>query len=358
MRGRGRPPSLYAEHRRVADELRRLIASPGRRAGDVLPSLRQLAGDLKTTFSAVRQAVELLKNEHRVAVNARKRLVVLRPFDPAMDGRGMVLIVSADPISGRWSPYHAALMNGLLQGIGGIGAPVLLAHGVGFRTAMPVGFLDYPLRGVILVGHFKPDVLRGYERLPIPVVIADTPANEHKIHSVCVDNVEAMRDTVKRLAALGHRRIAFIRFILYSLRDIDPDSKERHTGFMQGCREAGLPVASDWTFNMLPNFKPEQSSNIRRVVGRGSPFTAVITTNPDAVLQAATEFGKQVPQQLSIVTVNTKGAPTRYSGPAVDFTDLGRRAAPLLNEPKSPPIRVRVPTEWYEAGSVRSLLTQ
>ncbi|MBI3830824.1 MAG: substrate-binding domain-containing protein [Planctomycetes bacterium] len=356
-RGRGRPPSPSAEHRRAADELRHLVASPNRRAGDVLPSLRQLAADLKTSFSAVRQAVEILKKEQRIAVNPRKRLVAMRPFDPAMDGRGVVLIVSADPLSGRWSPYHTALMTGVLQGVGDIGAPMLLAHGVGFRSALPVGFLDYPLRGIILVGHFKPDLLREYERLPLPVVIADTPANEHKIHSVCVDNIEAMRETVKRLAALGHRRIAFIRFILYSLRDIDPDSRERHAGFVQGCREAGLPIASDWTFNMVPNFKASQSSNLRRVVGRGSPFTAVITTSPEYVLQEATEYGKKVPEQLSVVTVNTKGAPARYSGPAVDFTDLGRRAAPLLNQPKSPPIRIRVPTEWHDAGSVKNLTT-
>ena len=354
VRKLGRPPSPHAEHRRVASELRKLIAQPRRRIGEVLPSLRQLAGELGTTLSAVRQAVELLKREKRIALNARQRLVVSRNLDPAMDGGGIVLVVNADPLKGPWGAYFTALFAGIIQGAGDIGAPILLAHGPGFRSAMPVGFLDYSLRGVVLAGRFTAEVLRGYERLPIPVVIADTPVNDRKIHSVCVDNAKAMRDAVKYLVALGHRRIGFVRFVLYSLRDVDPDSKERQAGFLQACQEAGLPASKDWIFNVLAGVRTDFHP-LRRLVCRGSHFTAAITVDgncADHVQQAAAEFGKEAPRQLRIVTVNAQGAPSRYSGPQVDFTELGRRAGPLLSHPKEPPIRIRVPTTWYEAESV------
>jgi len=350
---RGRPPSPHAEHRRVAGELRSFIAEPGWRTGHVLPSLRELAERLKTTLSAVRQAVELLKLENRIALNARKRLIVSRNDDPAMDGRGMVLIVSSNPLKGPWSAYGGALISGVIQGAADIGAPILIAHEHGLQTAMPVGFLDYPLRGVVLIGHFKPEILRAYERLPVPVVIADTPASDRKIHSVTVDNAAVVKDAVKRLVALGHRRIGFVRYVLYSLREVDPDSKERQAGFLEGCQEAGLPVSSEWIFNALATGKPDLQT-MRRLVGKGSRFTAAIAADgygASLVQRAAEQFGRSIPRQLSLVAF-AGSTDLTFTGPRVDFTVLGRQAAPLLDQPKDPPIRVRVPAEWYEGGSV------
>lgn len=352
-RGRGRPPSPFAEHRRVAGELRDLLAAETWRTGDVLPSLRQLADRFGSTLSAVRRSVELLRREQRVGLNGRGRLVPLRKGDPGMDGRGLVLLVSGDGLGGPWSGYRAPLTTGLLQGAGAIGAPVLIAHGASLRSTMPDAFLDYPLRGVILMGHFRPAVLRAYEKLPLPVVIADTPAGDHKIHSVCVDNGAMIKDAVLRLAEMGHRRIAFMRFILFSLRDVDPDSGERYAGFVEGCKEAGLPFSRDWVFNVLPTMRPIRGDAFRRLTGPRSKFTAIITGHPEEVVRVARQFKLSVPRDLSVVAVNAKGVPSAFSGPTVDFADLGARVAPLLNQPKLPPLRVRVPAVWQECGSVQ-----
>ena len=354
VRKRGRPPSPHAEHRRVAEELRRFIAEPGWRTGHVLPSLRELSQRLNTSFSAMRQAVELLKLENRIALNARKRLVISRNQDAAMDGRGMVLIVSSSPMKGPWSDYASSLYSGVIQGAADIGAPILIAHEHCLQSAMPVGFLDYPLRGIVLVGHFKPDVLRQYERLAIPVVIADTPVGDRKIHSVTVDNVAAVKHAVEHLVAMGHRRIGFVRYVLYSLREVDPDSKERQTGFLDGCREAGLPVSNDWIFNALATGKPDLQT-LRRLVGKGSRFTAAIAADgygASLVQRAAELFDRNIPKELSLVSIGGSSERT-FSGPRIDFVALGRRAAPLLNEPKDPPIRLRVATQWYEGTSVQ-----
>lgn len=351
-RKRGRPPSPHAEHRRVAADLRTFISEPGWRTGHVLPSLRELAGRLNTTLSAVRQAVDLLKLENRIALNARKRLVISRNDDPAMDGRGMVLIVSANPWKGPWGEYSSTLNSGVIQGAADIGAPILIAHEHGLQTAMPVGFFDYPLRGIILVGHFKQEILRAYEKLSIPVVIADTPAGDRKIHSVTVDNVAAAKDAVHRLVQLGHKRIGFVRYVLYSLREVDPDSKERQIGFIEGCQEAGLPVSNDWIFNALATGKPDVQT-MRRLVGKGSKFTAVISADnygAGLVKHAAEQFGREIPRELSLVKFSSKGD-LSLTGPRVDFTALGRQAAPLLDQPKDPPIRLRVPAEWYDGGT-------
>ncbi len=350
----GRPSSPGAEHRRVAIEMRTLLAAGTWHSGEVLPSLRQLAERLGTSFNAMRRAVELLKLEKRIAQNARRRLTAIGGAGPLMDGRGMVLVVSSDPLGGPWSDYRTALNSGVVQGAGDIGAPILLAHGIAMRIAMPVGFLDYPICGVVLVGHFKARLMRQYERLPVPVVIADTPAAAYKMHSVCVDNFGAMKTAVQHLVALGHRRIGFARFILYSLNDVDPDSKERHAGFMQACLEARLPVRTDWTFNVMPG---GGVGSLRRLVDQSSGFTSAIAVDQGIAAQvhrAATKAGREVPRQFGIVTVNGKGFTSQYSGPLVDFVELGRRAAPLLQAPKSPPVRIQVAVGWHEAGSVQN----
>jgi hypothetical protein len=70
------------------------------------------------------------------------------------------------------------------------------------------------------------------------------------------------------------------------------------------------------------------------------------------VQRAAELFGRNIPKELSLVSLGGSSERT-FSGPRIDFVALGRRAAPLLNEPKDPPIRLRVATQWYEGNSVQ-----
>ncbi len=357
-RKRGRPKNPLAEHRRVAVDLRTYLSDPGMRTGQVLPSLREIADRLKSTLSATRQAVDLLKQEGRIALNARKRMVISRAGVPTMDGRDLVLIVTAVPMESPWTEYTGPLYSGVIQGVADIGAPMLIAHEHGMQTAMPVGFLDYSLRGIILLGHFKPDIFRAYERLPVPVVIADTPVIDRKIHSVTVDNAAAMKEAVLRLAQMGHRRIGFVRYVLFSLREVDPDSVERQQGFVEGCKEANLPFTNDWIFNALGTGKPNPQT-LRRLVGPGSRFTAVVAADgygANLVVRAAEQFERKIPRDLSLVTM-AGISERKFTGPRVDFTALGRLAAPLLNEPKSPVIRRRVATEWADCGTAQPLTT-
>jgi DNA-binding LacI/PurR family transcriptional regulator len=275
-----------------------------------------------------------------------------------MDGSGIVLVVCSDPLGSPWSAYRLALYSGVIQGAGNIGAPILLAHGVSLRTALPVGFFDFPLCGVVLIGHFKAQHLREYERLPIPVVSADTPVAGYKIHSVSVDNEGAMKLAVQHLVARGHRKIGLVRFVSYSLNDVAPDSKERHAGFLQAARDAGLQVRKDWIFNVLPDSPSSRIRVLQRLVDPRSAFTAAVAVDDicaAAVHEAATKRRRAVPRDFGIVMVNSLNVPSPYSGPLVDFQALGREAAPLLRMPKSPAIRIRVPVDWSEAGSIPEL---
>ena len=87
QRRAGRPVALDAEHRRIAAIFRSFIQDGGWKVGSVVPSLHALSRELHVSYGTVRQAVDLLKREQRLKVNAWRRLVVARQPDTPMDGR-------------------------------------------------------------------------------------------------------------------------------------------------------------------------------------------------------------------------------------------------------------------------------
>jgi len=64
---------------------------------------------------------------------------------------------------------------------------------------------------------------------------------------------------------MGHRRIAFIRFVQFSSKDVEQASKERQKSFKQAMAKAGLPVTRNgfsipFRVTNLKAVPPERSS--------------------------------------------------------------------------------------------------
>jgi DNA-binding LacI/PurR family transcriptional regulator len=338
-------------HRLLAARLRQLISSGQFSANQLLPSLREMCGMFNASFSVVRQAVELLKNERRIVVNARRQLVVDRKADALMDGGGIILAVTSMPLK-QLQPNsgYSNVLEGAMLGAGELEAPLMLAHAHAFQNSLPEGFLDYSVRGIVLLGQFTPEILRRYERMKLPVVLADTPADQYKIHSVAVDNAQAAHDTVLKLANDGHRHVAFVRRILLTLKDIDADSKERQTGFQRGLRSAKLRGGGRCIINFLPESRP--ADRLQGFFEARPKFSAVLcadTMIADILREAAQRNGVRVPEQLSILSFHSSRQANR-AGPAIDFVDIGRRAVRLLAQPKGDAVHERVPAVIRASG--------
>ncbi len=354
-RARGRPPSSHAEHRKIAAKLRTQINAGDWAPFDNLPTVRALAEAHGASICAVRLALEQLESEQLIARTARRRRLFLRPRPFSMDGRGIVLEVLSDPLKAvAFDPTLAEIQRGIMSGCSDSGAPLLIAHAHELQHAQPHGFLDLPLKGILLVGRFAAKNLRAYERLTVPVCNVDTPSDGQRLHSVSVDNVNAAYDATRVLIEEGHRRIAFIQFILYTLRDIDPDSKERKQGFQKACREARVSGAGNTVFSFLPGTSGQNS--LRALLKVRPRFSAVLCVDPSsaaALTEEATNAGWTLPRDLKIVCFQGLTESTLYSGPASDFAALGRQAVRLLDHPKSPPIHERVRPVWRERAAHR-----
>ncbi len=351
----GRPVSADARYQRIAADLRARLRAGEFGPGGVLPSLRRLARRYRTSDYTVRAAIELLRREGRIRTSPRRRLTVARPGDSRGSLDGLVLQVSSHSLDAlHRGPYTDELMRGIQTGVGEMNAPFLALHGRNYRDDLPTEALELPVRGIVLFGALTERALAAYEKLGVPVVLVDQPPGKRNLHAVAVDNFRAAHDATGRLIALGHRRLAFVRHVQVDMRRVDPDAQEREKGFRAALKDWGLPRSAARIYSSVGN--RSDSPAMRALVRAKPPFTAVLCASgwrAPLVAIAAEALGKSVPRDLSVACFQAQeGDYPRFSGPRIDFEDMGCRAARLLDEPKHPPQCIRVPAVWTDAGSV------
>lgn len=356
-RPRGRPPNPATLYREIQADLRRRLSAKEWPPGATLPSLEALARRYRVGKRTIALAVNALKSESWVAASPRHRLIACAP-EPAilLEGHAVLEILAWPLGPGAVSGLDfRAMQLGILAGIGELKAPLMMVHEGELRTRMPERYLELSPRGVLLVGKFQSRLLKQYEKLGIPVVLCDIPGRNWGLHAVNVANAKIMSDTVQRLVTLGHRRIAFLRFIHYDLGAVDPDSKEREESFRQSMSRAGCKGAANWVYNSFSSDTP-RSANIRRLLNFKPAFTAVIATDPvraELVATGARELGIRIPEDLSVVCFQGKTALLpRCSGPRLDFEEMGRQAVLLLKEPRRPVQHVDIFAEWADGETL------
>lgn len=354
---RGRPVDQEARFRLVADQLRSRIASGDWPAGAAIPSHRQLGKLFNEGQRTIRLAIELLKEEGHLAGNARRRLIATSsPKDGTRVSSGILLEAYTINLwyMGR-TGVTADLHWGIQRGAGKLNLALAVAHGEYLRKQVPRSFLGLPLRGILVHGPLYDDAIEHYERLNVPVVLVDRPPEKHRVHAACYGNQAGMKLAVERLYALGHRRIAFVRKIQLATKSIEPDSRERQEAFLSAMRARGLPVKPMPVYSHMSAVRVKLKA-MQQMLAVRPAYTAVIAADPNtarAVHNAVRSAGLAVPRDLSIVSFQGKSdAGLNLTGPAVDFVDLGFRAAMLLEKPPSEPTVVRIQPEWHDGNTI------
>ena len=358
-KGPGRPEGSSPKYRRVADALRNDLKAGRWPPGTPLPSLRQLARRYRVGLQVVRSALKILIAEDRVKTTPRRGIVAKNQGFVVSATSNLVALVLGHSLRIQWEgSQFAAIQRGIERGMGEICDPLLIVHDPRrLRKTIPPDLLDLPVRYVLLFGQFHGATLRRYANLGVPVGLVDQPGKRWGLDSISVNNVAAVRNAVSRLMAIGHRRIALVRYVLLDIKDVDPDSKERTEGFRAAFADAGLPPPDDSIFNSFPRDTAD-SRNIASIFDADPPFTAVVAADAGRaalVAEAAAARGLSVPRDISIVAFQGKGDEGRWSGPAVDFEEMGRRAVVELSTRKdrdSGPLHLLMDCEWAEGETV------
>lgn len=352
---RGRHEGAVPTYQKVVEDLRKRLDRDEWARGKALPSFRQLAAEYKVGVRVIRSALDVLKQEDRIEINARKRAVVkVQGYICTAINRAVALVLTNRLDMEVRNPDSSAVIKGIQMGVGKKCDPMLIVHDAKrTRDRLPPDLLDLPLGGILLYGTFLKEALDAYAELKIPALLVDRPSGSHPIGSVCVDNVQAAKDATRRLLEMGHRRIAFLRFVMLSIKDIDPDSKEREAGFRQAYEEARIPVPKDCVFNFFTRDKSSAGA-FKALLDAQPKFTAAVCVDPHCALliaEAAQARGIGIPRQLSIVCFHSNAqATTDWSGPRTDFEALGLRAMDVLG--RRGPFCERVAAPWHEGKTI------
>jgi DNA-binding transcriptional regulator YhcF (GntR family) len=347
----GRPPKQDARYKAIAAELTQRIESGEWPAGKPLPSCRALARTYRVGVKTIWRALKILSSDGRARVTPRRKSVIVRraPLSEVLD-KAIALVTKTEVVDFVAMP----LGQGILKALSKPRTPFVYLHERRWwRDDAPDGLRELPLKGILLQSPLPAELLKKYETMGVPAVLMDEPGTTYALHTVSVDNHESAFDAVSRLIALGHKRIAFVRSLVESINDIDPDSRERQAGFVAACERAGFNSEQYAIFSVNFDWR---SVSIRRLLDAKPRFTAVLCAADQHARQlhaVAARAGIRIPEDLSIATFReVQPYPVDWSGPMIDFEEMGRVAAELLQRNPKAIQNIRLATKWNAGATI------
>lgn len=210
--------------------------------------------------------------------------------------------------------------------------------------------LEHGVVGVVLVSGEHADTTEDHHRyrdlrqrgIPTVTVNGTNPALD--VHAVTVDHVAAARDAVVHLASLGHRRIG----LACGPRRYIP-SREFLAGFEDGRRAAALRAEEVAIIETVYSLEGGHSAGLRLL---DDGVTAIVCSSDRmamGVLRAASERGRRVPDDVSVVGFDDAG-PNEYVDPPLTsvrqpLTAMADAVVDLLvtsiNDPGAPATSLR-----------------
>jgi LacI family transcriptional regulator len=204
-----------------------------------------------------------------------------------------------------------------------------------------------------------------------PVVLLDRRIESFPADTVLVDNVAAVRDVVRRLLEVGHRRIAMVTSGMSSDEGEGglnvSTGRDRVDGFLAALTEAGVTEPKAYLRTGAHN--PELSCRLTAdLLAQPAPPTAVFASDSRialGVLRAIREAGLTIPSDISMVSFDDADW-TSVVNPAISVVAqptyaLGRRAAERLlariSGDESPPELHMMSTDFLARGSVAAAPT-
>ena len=209
------------------------------------------------------------------------------------------LVIARDPEVLGSDPFFTSFIGGIETILAPEGLALVLSvvpdastELTTYRTLVTDGRVD---------GVFISDLRQDDPRIPclaelgLPAVTLGRPDQPSPFPAVSIDDTNGVRESVRHLADLGHRRIAHVAGSATMLH-----GNRRRAAFTAAMREAGLGdgqvVATDFSISA-------GADATRRLLGQAQPPTAIVFANdPMAIagIGVAQELGVSVPDDLSI----------------------------------------------------------
>lgn len=323
----GRP--LYLS---VRDSLRAAIDRGAFTPGEQMPSTKQLSEQLSVSLVTAHRALQEL-----VASGVLRRSQGKGTFvhDRYLQRREQLSRCRVGLVLHREASiadyYHGQMLEGVRRASAKLGADlILLRFGEDVRNECN-GFLYVnPLPDELV------DIAATTRRQP--TIIVGARVSEGPIGCVDVDNIDLGRRAVEYLASLGHRNILFV-----GGDEQLSNSRDRRSGFEQGCRQYGIDFNRNIIFNAASwRLTDEERSALcqrlrasdRNHADRPTAIFAAGYYLALDVYSAAQQAGLEIPGDLSVVGVDDPPSASHLSPPLTTvrqpLVELGEEAVAKL----------------------------
>jgi DNA-binding LacI/PurR family transcriptional regulator len=190
--------------------------------------------------------------------------------------------------------------------------------------------------GVVIVsasGQGPSDHIAALADEGFPFVLINRFVDNPAWPAIVIDNIQGVKEAVKHLVSLGHRRIAFLSMPV-SPPNLTKAGLERLEGFQRGLAEAGLPLEEGWVrivnLGAEGQFKGGYEAALAWLGESPAHRPTAIVTSGDhmalGVVRAAHALGLRVPGDISVV--GHDDVPTAcFVTPALTTVEQPMRAA-------------------------------
>lgn len=331
-----RPSSLTA---RVEQLLREAIAA-GRFGSGRLPTEVELAEQLGVSRETVRLAAEVLQREG-LLVKIRRRGTFIRQTAlpdrlPAPPSTALGYLQAGYPLATYGGAgeeedvtrvVSGLMLQGAMEEAGQAGFHLVVRHAAHTQIGKAFQQLaqEQRLRGILFGSYGEEKLLRRVAGLGLPIVLLDHDTHVSGIHTARDDSFQGARDTVKHLAGLGHRAIAFANWRQVEL------NPWRLQGYRQGLRDAGLPRRRSWEVSVALTAEGAHQA-VEHFLRQAPRLTALYCFNNTLarlILAELTRRGVRVPAQVSVMGGGGEDVPG-LSCHQADWHLLGRTAVQIL----------------------------
>ena len=299
------------KYQAVADQLEAQIANETYRIGDRLPSERELAAEWGITAMTVRQAMDLLREKSLIVRRQGHGTFVAATATPdeppAQQPRNKpVYLLGLSPT--QIAQHSQVNWQPRLRRFQGI-VDAAFRRGIMIQSDVPIDFNTPPQQlvealstsaGLILHEESLPvEVLAGLADRGLPMVAINCYYGISYCMNVTVDSRRAAMAVVNHLIGLGHRRIAIV------VGDTTRVSmRSRLDGYLDALRLAGITERADYTVIETRGSSETAAEACRQLMALDEPPTAIFAVSDRrafGVLEAASELGLCVPQDLSVL---------------------------------------------------------
>ena len=217
--------------------------------------------------------------------------------------------------------------------------------------------------GIIIVPcDREPDFLERIARHNIPIVLIDRYFDTTSLPYVCTDNYRGGYEATMHLIGQGHRNIACIQGVPYSM-----PNKERVRGYREALRQNGLEArgrVSGESFSVQNGYL-----ETKLLLNGPSVPTAIFTLSNTILLgtiRAIRESGLRIPHDISVISFDNNTyldyldpAVTRVSQP---IDEIGTLAVKILTESiasnKASDTQMLIPPRLIVCNSVSHLIAE